>query len=343
MHLNSLKYRNKFYSLYRFKKIGICLSFCFLLSNCSLVPSTKIEILDGKWAVNGELTNKDSKAEGLLMNARMVNATFEDLVNPDFNPRENALKFKEQIHIYKEAGLNAFTLNLQGGMPGYEGAINSAFTPNGKLKNKYLHRLSDIIRICDVQGMIVILGCFYQRQDQILRDNTAVFQAVKNTVTWLKQQQFKNVLFEIANEYPHKGYDHEVIRNEDTLIEMIDLARSIYPELLISVSGFGNGSVSPKIAEECDFLLIHLNQTPIQKYKSVFEQLMYFHKPIVCNEDDKIGEAGVSALEASVNNNCSWGYMNKELNQHVPIEFLGVEDDTLVYAKIKEITSPIKK
>lgn len=315
----------------------------FFLSQCSLVPSTEISIIDGKWAINGELINKGSKAEGLLLNVRMVNATFEDIVNPDFNPKENYEKFKNKIADYKASGVNAFALNLQGGMPGYEGAINSAFKPNGKLKYEYLHRLADIIRVCDVQGIVVILGCFYQRQDQVLRDNTAVFQALRNTVIWLKEQQFGNVLLEIANEYAHMGYNHEVIRNEDTLIEMIELAKSIYPELLVSVSGMGNGSISPRIADSSDFILIHLNNTPLGKYKSVFEELMYYHKPIVCNEDDKIGEEGVQALNLAIENNCSWGYMNKEVNQFVPIEFLGAEDDTLVYTKMKQLTLPIEK
>jgi hypothetical protein len=311
-----------------------------LLAQCNLVPGTKIEIIEGEWAVNGEVINKGSTAEGLLLNARMVNATFEDIVNPEFDPKQNASNFESQIALYKKAGLNAFTFNLQGGMPGYEGAINSAYTPNGKLKTDYMHRVANLIRKCDVQGMVVILGCFYQRQDQVLRDNSAVFQAVKNTVSWLKEQQFRNVLFEVANEYTHQGYDHEVIRNEETLIEMIELAKSIYPELLVSVSGFGDGTVSPKVAEVSDFILIHLNNTPIEKYNAVFEKLMYYHKPIVCNEDDKVGEDGVAALNAAVTNKSSWGYMNKEINQFMPLEFLGTNDDTLVYTKIKEFTTP---
>src|SRR5215831_9390971 len=39
---------------------------------------TKVSIIDGKWRLNGELTYRGAKAEGLLMNVRMVNAVFED-------------------------------------------------------------------------------------------------------------------------------------------------------------------------------------------------------------------------------------------------------------------------
>ncbi|MEM1135952.1 MAG: hypothetical protein AAGI07_08930 [Bacteroidota bacterium] len=299
-----------------------------------------MEILNGLWAINGELTNLGSSAEGLLLNVRMVNVTFEDLLVTDFDPEVNTESFLAKIADYKKLGINAFTLNLQGGSPGYEGAINSAYSPDGKLKTKYLHRVADVIRICDVQGIVIILGCLYQRQDQVLRDNTAVFQAIKNTASWIKKQQFGNVILEIANEFPHQGFDHEVIRNEDTLVELIQLAKSTHPDLLVSVSGLGNGSLSPKIIEASDFILIHFNNISVQKYEDRINQLMYFHKPIVCNEDDKIGEEGVKALTVAVKNKCSWGYMNKEVNQYIPLEFKGIADDSLVYSKILELVQP---
>ena len=39
---------------------------------------TKVSIVDGTWRLNGQLTYRGAKAEGLLMNVRMVNAVFED-------------------------------------------------------------------------------------------------------------------------------------------------------------------------------------------------------------------------------------------------------------------------
>ena len=75
-------------------------------------------------------------------------------------------------------GVNAFTLSLQGGMPGYEGALNSAFEPDGSLRESYLARVARVIEACDRAGLVVILGCFYQRQDQVLADEAAVRAAV---------------------------------------------------------------------------------------------------------------------------------------------------------------------
>ncbi len=137
---------------------------------------TRVSIVDGRWQINGQPTNRGSAAEGLLMNARMVNATFEDLSGkqPDFNPEANTEEFLAKIPEYAACGVNAFTLCLQGGMPGYEGAVNSAFASDGSLKPEYLKRIARVIRACDRQGLVVILGCYYQRQSKLLRDEAAL-------------------------------------------------------------------------------------------------------------------------------------------------------------------------
>jgi hypothetical protein len=46
-------------------------------------------------------------------------------------------------------------------MPGYEGAVNSAFNPDGSLRPHYLQRVRRVIEACDRQGIVVILGCYY--------------------------------------------------------------------------------------------------------------------------------------------------------------------------------------
>ena len=69
------------------------------------------------------------------------------------------------------------------------------------------------------------------------------------------------------------------------------------------------------------------------------EALRQYDKAIVCNEDQKVGEEAARACEASVNAGCSWGLMLEKLNQNVPFEFKGHEDDVVVYAKVKELTT----
>ncbi|MFM7832930.1 MAG: hypothetical protein ACKPJD_14160, partial [Planctomycetaceae bacterium] len=48
-------------------------------------PVTTVQIQDGRWLFNQRPTNPNSPAAGLLMNVRMVNATFEDTNRPEFD------------------------------------------------------------------------------------------------------------------------------------------------------------------------------------------------------------------------------------------------------------------
>src|SRR4051794_24968563 len=142
------------------------------------VPNTRVSIVDGKWHINGKITNAGARAEGLLMNVRMVNAVFEDTNDKTrtsgFDADANTDAFIASIPDYVAQGVGAFTICLQGGMPGYEGAINSAFNADGSLRDSYLKRVRRVIEACDRQGAVVILGCYYQRQSKILRDETAL-------------------------------------------------------------------------------------------------------------------------------------------------------------------------
>jgi hypothetical protein len=270
----------------------------------------------------------------------MVNATFEDRKRQDFDPEANSRQFLARLPDYLGAGVRAFTLNLQGGMPGYEGALNSAFTPDGSLRRDYLERMGRVIEACDRAGAVVILGCFYQRQDQVLHDEAAIRKALVNAVRWIQRRGFRNVVLEVSNEYNHGGFDHGFLRSADGQAALIRLARETMPGLLVSTSGLGHGRSAETIAKAADFILIHFNGTPVRDIPERIEVLKRFGKPIVCNEDDKVGEEAVRALRASVQAGASWGFMHKEVNQYQPFEFNGVADDPLVYAAFKDLTTP---
>jgi hypothetical protein len=274
------------------------------------------------------------------MNVRMVNAVFEDRERPDLDPEAITACFLQHLPDYAAHGVNAFTINLQGGMPGYEGAVNSAFEPNGALRASYLARARRVIEACDRQGMAVILGCFYQRQDQALADAAAVRAAVANVAGWVRQRGYTNVLLEIANEFDHDGFDHPLIRTEDGEVELIGLAKRTAPGLLVSTSGLGHGRFPDRLAKAADFLLIHFNGVPLDAIPGRIEALRKHGKPIVCNEDPKGGEAGAQAAELCVAHRASWGLMLEEHNQHQPFRFEGAKDDPIVYAQLKELTTP---
>jgi hypothetical protein len=288
--------------------------------------------------VNGRITCPGAPAEGLLMNVRMVNATFEDRRRPEFDPEANTKRFLARLPDYAAAGVQAITLNLQGGMPGYEGALNSAYRPDGSLRPEYLARVARVIRACNREGMVVILGCFYQRQDQVLRDEAAVRHGLRNAVRWVREEGFRNVLLEIANEFGHPGFDHSLLKTVSGQLELLKIAHEAAPGLLVSTSGVGDGRQTEPLAKALDFLLIHFNNTPVRDIPTRVKALRRFGKPIVCNEDDKIGAKGAAALRACVAHGASWGFMHSRLNQYQPFEFHGPADDPVVYAAFREVT-----
>lgn len=303
--------------------------------------ATKVAIEDGRWLVNGKLVNQGTAAEGLLMNVRMVNATFEDRsgMKPDFNPDANTDEFISQIPDYARHGVNAFTLCLQGGMPGYEGAVNSAFEADGQLRPEYLRRVERAIRACDRQGVVVILGCYYQRQSRILRDEAALRAGLVNVAQWIEASGFTNVVLEVANEYPHKGFAHKQIRDPQGQASLLRLVKKTSPRLLVTASGYGNGTVHREVAEACDFLTPHWNGTQVADIPARVQALRRFHKPIVCNEDDKVGQQAVAALKATVASGAGYGLMLQRHNQTYPFHFHGAADDAVFYAALQELTS----
>jgi hypothetical protein len=305
---------------------------------------TRVLLVDGRWHVNGKLTNPGSSAEGLLMNVRMVNATFEDRnqkTRPaDFDADANTSAFIAKIPDYAAHGVNAFTLCLQGGMPGYEGAVNSAFESDGSLRPDYLPRVARVIDACDERGVAVILGCYYQRQSRILRDEQALRAGIVNVARWIQSSGWQHVLLEVANEYPHTGFKHPLIRDAKGQASLVRVAKETTPALLVTTSGLGDGIIHREVAEVCDFLTPHWNGTPVDKIAERLAELARYGKPIVVNEDDKTGERAVAALEASVAGGAAYGLMLNKHNQTYPFHFDGAADDPVFYAALKRITSP---
>ncbi|MCU0874342.1 MAG: hypothetical protein MUE50_18565, partial [Pirellulaceae bacterium] len=150
---------------------------------------TDVSIQGQAFFINGRPTYagrefNGAKIEGLLMNARLVQGIFDDL-NPEtrarwdypdgsWDPERNTREFIAAMPAWREHGLLAFTINLQGGSPqGYSASQpwhNSAFESDGRLRPAFLARLERILDRADELGMAVILGLFYFGQDERLQD-----------------------------------------------------------------------------------------------------------------------------------------------------------------------------
>jgi hypothetical protein len=265
------------------------------------------------------------------------------LLRPEFDAEANTDEFIARIPEYTANGVRAFTLNLQGGFPGYEGAVNSAFNPDGSLRAAGMDRVRRVAEACDRNGAAVILGCFYQRQDQVLRDAVAVRAGVSNVVGWIVNCAFQNVALEIANEFDHIGFDHLLLKTVEGQIELIQLAKRLAPGLLVSTSDQGNGTIPEGLARASDFLLLHFNGTPLDEIPARIGALDRYAKPIVVNEDNKTGAQGAAAATLCVANGASWGFMSEGVNQHFPFKFHGAADDPLVYQALKELASPTRR
>jgi hypothetical protein len=315
---------------------------------------TTVSIKGNRWLINGEPVLKGSPAEGLLVNVRMVNAVFEDSgpaakenLGKDFDPDENTARFIAQIPDYYAHGVRGFTICLQGGLPGYEGAVNSAFNADGTLRKEYLDRVTKVIRAADREGAIIILSCFYQRQHSLPRaldGKAAIVNAVVNVATWIESEKFSNVVLEISNEYAHGGYnrwkDGAWLKSVEGQVELIRQAKAVAPTLLVSTSGMGRGLVPKPIAEAGDFLLLHFNMTPVNLIEERIKEARSYDKPVLCNEDDKVGAIGAEAARLSILSGAGWGFMHAKKNQNVPFEFDGAADDTLVYKMLQRLTTP---
>jgi hypothetical protein len=314
--------------------IGCCISKRFKDNKLN------ISLIDNRWHLDGSITYPGAAAEGLLMNVRMVNATFEDRNRSDIDSDEIMNRFITRIPDYLGHGIRAFTLCLQGGYPNYEGALNSAYLADGTLREDYLARIERVIRACDVQGIAVILCCYYGRQDQILTDEKALRNGVVQAVRWIQWRGFTNVLFEVANEFGHESYTHTMLKDPSGIAELIYLAKETAPELLVSSSRQGHRGLAPEVCRASDYVLVHFNQIPLERMPDLIAEAHQYGRPVMCNEDRKTGEEGARAAQICVANRCSWGLMAREVNQYdPPFRFEGYTDDPAVYDALKLLTT----
>ena len=189
-----------------------------LLNISLMAQKTLVEIKGEQFYINGKPTYegrtwKGNKIEGLLMNSRMVQGIFDDS-NPEtvvefayadtkkWDADRNTNEFVAAMPLWKSYGLNAFTLNMQGGSPygyGNKKCLNPGYNSDGSLMQPYMNRLDRILKKADELNMGVILGFFYFGQDQRLKDEAAIKNAVTNMMNWLFDKEYRNVLIEINN------------------------------------------------------------------------------------------------------------------------------------------------
>jgi len=298
---------------------------------------TVVTIKNDQFFINDQITYagrswKGNRIEGLLMNSRMVQGVFDDM-NPEtignwiyqdtrkWDPDRNTDEFILNMKNWADQGLLSFTINLQGGSPrGYsqdQPWHNSAYSEDGSLRPVYMDRLGRILDRADELGMVPILGLFYFGQDERLKDETAVKNAVSNVLEWLFSRNYRNILVEINNECDVR-YDHEILK-PGRVHELIKLVKqkTWNDYRFYAGTSYGGGSIpQSNVVAASDFILMHGNGVSdpndilamVQKVRSVKG---YTQKPVLFNEDDHFDfERDWNNMTAAVRGYASWGYFD---------------------------------
>ncbi|WP_206108068.1 hypothetical protein [Paludisphaera soli] len=323
-------------------------------------------LIDGRPTYEGR-TWRGRSVEGLLLNSRMVQGTFDDL-NPEtrplwaypdtgrWDPERNVREFLAAMPEWRRHGLLAFTLNLQGGSPqgyskGRQPWETSGFTPKGELRPEFLDRLVRILDRADDLGMVVILGVFYFGQDERLEDEAAVLRALDAAVDWVLDRGDRHVLIEVNNECNVK-YDHAILR-PDRVHELIGRvqARRRGDRRLLAGTSYGGGTVpGENVVHASDFLLLHGNGVgePARIAETVRETRQvpgYRPMPILFNEDDHFDfDRPENNFDAALSEHASWGYFDpgasdyRDGYQSPPVDWgLGTPRKRAFFDRVREI------
>ena len=298
---------------------------------------TVVSIVGEDFYINGKPTYAGRKwngkpIEGLLLNSRMVQGIFDDR-NPDTISRwaypdtkrwdadRNTREFINAMTLWRQHGLLAFTLNLQGGSPeGYSANQpwhNSAINTDGSLDPSYMARLEKILDRADELGMAVILGYFYFGQDERIKDEAAVIRAVDAATHWVLDRGYRNVLIEVNNEC-NVRYDHDILK-PDRVHELITRVKNISRQgrRLLAGTSYGGGTIpGDRVVTASDFVLLHGNGVSDPKritemVRKVRALPAYWAKPILFNEDDHFNfDKPENNFVAAVNEHASWGFFD---------------------------------
>lgn len=299
---------------------------------------TVVSIEGDNFLINGRPTYEGREwhgrqIEGLLLNARLVQATFDDLnpatvarwAYPDtgkWDAQRNVNEFIAAMPDWRAHGLLAFTVNFQGGSPeGYSREQpweNNAYKPDGSLRPAYAERMARVIDAADENGMVVILGYFYFGQDQRLVDEAAVIRAVDGATHWVLDHGWRNVIIEVNNECDVGAWDHEILKPQrvDELIDRVRTVQSDGYHLLVGTSFKGGAIPTENVVRASDFLLVHGNgQKEPARIAAMVGEIRavsgYRGQPIVFNEDDHFDfDKPQNNFVAAISGHASWGYFD---------------------------------
>ncbi len=269
--------------------------------------------------LDGATINAGSNAEGMVMNARMVQATVDhtDQV-ATWDADQNTADFIAALPDYRLHGLNAITINCQGGLyrrSAGETYDAGAFNSDGSIKTAHSARIVDAVNAMLTEGIIPVIGIFYFRQDQVLTDITAVNNAVANVETMLAEYK-PFVILEVINEASHSLVDFTELNENNVNTYVDDLVTngwfatfSMTPGSIPSLSQQSNGQI----------VFLHGNNRTAAQIGSMASSAISTHsKPVMFNEDGPSDSSSsyttteyIDHLQAAIAEGVGWGYYDQ--------------------------------
>jgi hypothetical protein len=105
------------------------------------------------------------------------------------------------LDVFKSYGINTFSVFFMGSRFGDV----KGYLPDATIDPTYAARMAIIIEAADARGMVVLVGCLYwgtstAKDGLVGWTQTQANQAIANTVTWLKNNNYRNVFLDPDNE-----------------------------------------------------------------------------------------------------------------------------------------------
>ena len=279
-----------------------------------------------RWMIDGVRIHQGTAIEGLPRNVRLVHciSDFSDQV-PSWDAEANTDAFIAALPTFRGYGIDAITINLQGGNPGSastwgEEFNNSAFNSDGTFKAAYTNRLTRVLNAMKGLRIVPIVGIFHPRQDQILTSEAAVKTAVNNAIAFLAPRK-NQIVVEAINEANSTYLTHAILKRT-RIREVVKMFRDAGFH-----SGFSLSGAVPTVAEaqSSNIILLHGNNKSdagitdtANAARSLFPNL-----PVAYNEDGASGTTEytaaryISHLTRSFNAGVGWGYHDSEAFQSV--------------------------
>jgi hypothetical protein len=315
----------------------------------------------GTWRQTYSESPYRGKARGKLMMLRLAQGIFDDeyMTEQKFDPDDNTNRLIAALDVYKNHGVLAFSVSLQGGNPGYdpnvngisrrngakhgkgEGLLVSAFRADGSLKPAWMERLERVIRAADQRGMVVNLIYFYQGQDEVFETDQAIVDAARNVTRWIVEKNFRNLIIDIANEWDLKGetWDQASFIPEN-ITGLVEVVREQFngADYLVPIGASTGGRMTypESLARLCDVVLVHGNGRTAAEKLLRLDEFKDYRRTVWMTEDDNGRETTQQTLarelasaDCMFNNAAGWGYMPWVQAQQFPFVYVPGESAEL--------------